>query len=323
MAGYYIFNNIGIRVPVLRDGRAVRLGSVWYLVYNGLVIGTVFGYLIAVGRGANLLTYTAGHSPWELTGITVSGTAGLRMGWALIETGGRTRLGSLRAAGPALYRLVAGAAAMLAVAASIEGFWSASPVPVAGKAAFGLLGAVIVGGCSGSGDALERSEEVGLRPTETDRADRRSGSAAKAGRIGGSERNGTPRGADASFLGVAPRLHVAGSSKLDPRGPQSSFLGLGPRLHIAGSSKLDPRVSGSAVGGPETRLHVAGSSKLDPRGADASFLGVAPRLHIAGSSKLDPRGAGRLVPRRRTPTSHCRVERARPEASSRCPRRSR
>jgi uncharacterized membrane protein SpoIIM required for sporulation len=160
MAGFYVFNNIGIAFRCFATGALFGLGSVWYLVYNGLVIGTVFGYLLAVGRGANLLTYTAGHSPWELTGITVSGTAGLRMGWALIETRGRTRLGSLRAAGPALYRLVAGAAAMLAVAASIEGFWSASPVPVAGKVAFGLLGWVVVGGWLGFGGLPRRGRSA-------------------------------------------------------------------------------------------------------------------------------------------------------------------
>ncbi len=144
MAGFYVFNNVGIAFRCFATGALAGLGSLWFLAYNGLVLGTVFGYLIAVGKGANLLAFTAGHSAWELTGIVVSGTAGLRMGWSLIDTGGRTRLGSLRAAGPSVYRLIAGATAMLFMAAAIEGFWSAGPVPVAGKAVFGALQAVIV-----------------------------------------------------------------------------------------------------------------------------------------------------------------------------------
>ena len=98
----------------------------------------------ATGGGWNLLTFTAGHSAWELTGIVVAGTAGLRLGLALVITGGHTRVFSVREAAPDLYRLVVGATALLAIAAAIEGFWSASPVPAPIKWAFGLVGVAIV-----------------------------------------------------------------------------------------------------------------------------------------------------------------------------------
>ena len=85
-----------------------------------------------------------GHSPWELTGVTVSGTAGLRLGWALIETSGRTRTASLKAAGPGLVYLVCGATGLLLVAASIEAFWSAGPFGLRGKLVFGAIQVVVV-----------------------------------------------------------------------------------------------------------------------------------------------------------------------------------
>ena len=144
MAGFYVYNNVGIAFRCFATGALFGLGSIYFLVYNGLTIGTVAGYLGHVGLGGNLLAFTCGHSAWELTAITVAGAAGLKLGWALIETGGRTRVGSLRAAGPALYRLVAGAAFMLFIAAAIEGFWSASPVPVPLKWAFAIVQALIV-----------------------------------------------------------------------------------------------------------------------------------------------------------------------------------
>ncbi len=144
MAGYYVMNNIGIAFRCFATGGLFGLGSVWYLVYNGLVIGTTFGYLLAVGRGTQLLTFAVSHAPWELTGIVVAGTAGLRLGWSLVDTGGMSRLASVRATAPALYRLVAGAAAMLAVAAATEGFWSASPVPLPAKVAFGGFSGAII-----------------------------------------------------------------------------------------------------------------------------------------------------------------------------------
>lgn len=144
MAGFYVFNNVGIAFRCFATGVLFGAGPVFYLVYNGLVIGTVMGYLQSVGLGGNLLEFVAGHSAWELTGVCVAGAGGLRMGWALVATGGRTRVGSLRAAAPGLYRIVLGAAVLLLVAACIEGFWSAGPLPRGAKYTFGLVQVGIV-----------------------------------------------------------------------------------------------------------------------------------------------------------------------------------
>ena len=144
MAGFYVWNNVGIAFRCFATGALAGLGSVFYLVYNGLVLGAVKGHLFSVGYGMNLLSFIAGHGPWELTGVVVAGTAGLKLGYAMVVTDGRTRAGSLKAAGPSLYRLVTGATGLLLVAAAIEGFWSAGPVPPAGKYAFGLFQIIIV-----------------------------------------------------------------------------------------------------------------------------------------------------------------------------------
>jgi uncharacterized membrane protein SpoIIM required for sporulation len=136
---FYIQHNTSIAFEVFACGIFAGLGSVFMLVYQGLVIGTVFGMLAADQKAAHLLTFTCGHSAWELTGIVLAGTAGLRMGGALVSTGGRTRLGSLRAARREVATLVLGAASMLAIAASIEGLWSPSPVLAPVKWAFAVL----------------------------------------------------------------------------------------------------------------------------------------------------------------------------------------
>lgn len=146
MAGFYVMNNVGIALRCFATGALAGLGPVFFLVYNGLILGTVTGYLFAVGHGGNLLSFIAGHSPWELTGVVIAGTGGLRLGWALIDTGGLTRAASLRLAAPGLYRLVSGAIFVLLVAAAIEGFFSASPLPAQVKWAFGVLQVAIVAG---------------------------------------------------------------------------------------------------------------------------------------------------------------------------------
>ena len=144
MAGFYVYNNVGIAFRCFGLGIFAGIGTIWTLFYNGLVLGTVFGFLFSAGVGHNLLGFTSGHSAWELNGIVVSGAAGMKLGWAVIVTNGRTRVGSLKAVGPVLFRLMAGAAVMLLIAAAIEGFWSASPIPRPIKYAFGLSQCVLV-----------------------------------------------------------------------------------------------------------------------------------------------------------------------------------
>lgn len=144
MAGFYVWNNIGIAFRCFATGAFAGLGSVFFLVYNGLVIGTTLSHVAVEGGGGNILEFCCGHAAWELTGIVLAGAAGLRMGWALIDTAGRTRREALALAAPSLVRLVIGVTLMLAVAAAIEGFWSASGVPRPVKHGFAVVQVVVV-----------------------------------------------------------------------------------------------------------------------------------------------------------------------------------
>lgn len=139
MAGFYVRNNVGIAFRCFATGILFGLGSIFFLVYNGLVIGTVLGYVTASGGGPNILAFVSGHSAFELIAIVISGGAGLQMGYALISTGGKTRLGSLRSQARQLVALVAGAGVMLLIAAAIEGFWSPSSAPSELKFAVGFM----------------------------------------------------------------------------------------------------------------------------------------------------------------------------------------
>jgi uncharacterized membrane protein SpoIIM required for sporulation len=144
MAGFYVYNNVGIAFRCFATGILFGVGSIFFLIYNGLVIGTVLGHVIASGSGHNILTFVSGHGPFELTAIMISGAAGLKMGWALIDTGGRTRLGSLRAQARDLVDLIVGAALMLIIAAAIEGFWSPSGAPAQVKWGFAATASLLV-----------------------------------------------------------------------------------------------------------------------------------------------------------------------------------
>ncbi len=144
MAGFYVYNNVGIAFRCFATGILFGAGTLFFLVYNGAVTGAVIGYVIRSGGGPNILTFVCGHAPFELTAIVISGAAGLQMGHALLSTGGLTRLGSLWAARKKIAAQVVGAAAMLLMAAVVEGFWSPSSVPPPIKWAFGGAMTILV-----------------------------------------------------------------------------------------------------------------------------------------------------------------------------------
>lgn len=129
MFGYYIYNNIGIAFRTFASGILAGLGSIFFLVYNGLVIGAVAGHIEHMGYQGNFYPFVIGHGAFELTAIVLAGAAGLRLGLALLSPGRLTRSEALLAAGRRAIGLVYGLAGMLAIAAFVEAFWSPSAAP--------------------------------------------------------------------------------------------------------------------------------------------------------------------------------------------------
>jgi uncharacterized membrane protein SpoIIM required for sporulation len=164
MAGFYVYNNVGIAFRCFATGILFGAGSLFFLVYNGLVTGTVAGYVMSAGYGGNIWTFMCGHAPFELTAIVISGGAGLQMGYALVDTGGLTRVGSLRRAAPSIVHQILGAAAMLLIAAGIEGFWSPSSLPPPVKwSASGVFSLLVVLYLALAGRARSSTGERGGR----------------------------------------------------------------------------------------------------------------------------------------------------------------
>lgn len=124
MFGYYVFNNVSIAFRTFASGLLFGVGSIFVLVFNGVVIGTVAGHLQAIGYGGPFWRFVAGHSGPELSAIVLAGAAGLRLGWALIAPGLLSRRRALVEAGRDGAQLALGIFAMLVLAAFIEAYWS-------------------------------------------------------------------------------------------------------------------------------------------------------------------------------------------------------
>ncbi len=146
MAGYYVRNNVGIGLACFATGIFVGLGSLVTLVYNGIVLGLVHGYLMTVDASvrAHFLEFVSAHGAFELSGIACAGAAGLRMGWGLVDCRGLTRSESLRRAANRAVPMLGAAATLIAMAAPIEAFVSPSSLPFAAKIGVGVTCALLV-----------------------------------------------------------------------------------------------------------------------------------------------------------------------------------
>jgi len=124
MFGYYIMHNIGIAFQTFASGLLLGVGSGFFLFYNGLIIGSVAGHLSEIGFGQTFWSFVIGHGAFELTAITLAGAAGLKLGWALIAPGRRTRGEALKRAARQSVLLICGVMLFLLIAAFIEAYWS-------------------------------------------------------------------------------------------------------------------------------------------------------------------------------------------------------
>jgi uncharacterized membrane protein SpoIIM required for sporulation len=153
MFGFYIRNNIGIGFRTFAAGLLLGLGSAFFLIVNGVILGGAAAHIDQVGFGATFYSFVIGHGAFELTAIALAGLAGLKLGVAILAPGRRSRLRALVEEGKRSATIVYGFTGMLVIAAFIEAFWSSSTfIPVQVKLAIGaalwlcVIGYFIVAG---------------------------------------------------------------------------------------------------------------------------------------------------------------------------------
>lgn len=138
MFAHYVQNNVSIDFQMLAGGLAGGVGTLVFLLFNGVYLGGATGYVHEACNPASFYGFVISHSALELIAMLIAGVAGMRIGIAVLSPGRWSRRDALVRAGRRALPLIYGAAAMTLLAAVIEGFWSASAVPVAFKWAFGI-----------------------------------------------------------------------------------------------------------------------------------------------------------------------------------------
>jgi uncharacterized membrane protein SpoIIM required for sporulation len=144
MATVIFTNNIQVAFISFAGGVLFGLGTVYILVSNGLMLGSLLGAAQYYGVAPLLWAFISPHGYLELTCIVIAGAAGLMLGDALLRPGLLLRREALARAARRSVELVLGAAPVMVVAGLIEGFISPSEVPVAIKLAIGPIAGALL-----------------------------------------------------------------------------------------------------------------------------------------------------------------------------------
>jgi uncharacterized membrane protein SpoIIM required for sporulation len=140
---FYIYNNVGIDFRIFAGGMAAGVGTLFFLLFNGLQLGAAAGYVDHACNPESFWSFVAGHSSFELLGMVVSGMAGMRLGLAILRPGRLPRVRALVEASKQALPLIYGAAIMTSLAAVVEGFWSAQAIPSNLKYTVGIIGWIL------------------------------------------------------------------------------------------------------------------------------------------------------------------------------------
>lgn len=132
-------NNITVALTAWAGGVLAGFVPLYVLLFNGLLLGALFGVTMHYSMAGALLEFIAAHGPLELTLIIVSAAAGLTIGRSLITAGDRPRALALRDASRDALTVLLGCVPWFVVLALVEVFVSPQPaLPVVLKATLGL-----------------------------------------------------------------------------------------------------------------------------------------------------------------------------------------
>jgi uncharacterized membrane protein SpoIIM required for sporulation len=150
-------NNLSVAFMAFAMG-ITGVGTIVMMLFNGLLIGVVGAATSHAGMALSLWSFVAPHGVLELPAIFIAGGAGLEIARGVFFPGLLPRKDALARAGGIASRLLLGVVPMLLVAGTIEGFFSATAVPVVMKFSLAaVLFAALLAYLFGTGRAPQRT----------------------------------------------------------------------------------------------------------------------------------------------------------------------
>lgn len=131
-------NNISVALTGWAGGALLGLGSLYVILLNGFLLGTILATTVHYGLAGALLEFVSAHGPLEITLILATAAGGLSLGQALVAAEDRPRRAVLHRASRDALVLLLGCLPWFVVLGLVEAIVSPSPaVPRLLKAGLG------------------------------------------------------------------------------------------------------------------------------------------------------------------------------------------
>jgi uncharacterized membrane protein SpoIIM required for sporulation len=131
-------HNIVVSFLYFGGGLLFGLGTLWLLVYNHILLGTLAGLSLQAGTFSIFVRLIVRHGLLELSCFAIAGVAGLCMARALVDPGLLPRSQALRREARRGVQLILGTMPWLVVAGLTEGFVTPRKLSVAAALAVGF-----------------------------------------------------------------------------------------------------------------------------------------------------------------------------------------
>ncbi len=132
-------NNAYVAAQAILFGVLLGLPVVYVLLQNALNVGVSGGLLAANGKLGLFFGLILPHGLLELTAVFVACGLGLKLGWTVVDPGGRTRAQALAEEGRSLVSGALGLALVLFVSGLVEAFVTPSPLPTWARIGIGVV----------------------------------------------------------------------------------------------------------------------------------------------------------------------------------------
>jgi uncharacterized membrane protein SpoIIM required for sporulation len=137
-AGQVWTNNAWIALQAVAFG-VTGIWAPWILYQNAQSTGLAGGMMAAYDKLDVFFLYILPHGMMEVTAIFIATAAGLRIFWAWVSPGRRTRAAALSEEGRSLITVALGLVLVLFVSGLVEGFVTPSALPAWMRLAIGFL----------------------------------------------------------------------------------------------------------------------------------------------------------------------------------------
>ncbi|RJL30468.1 stage II sporulation protein M [Bailinhaonella thermotolerans] len=138
-AGKVWVNNAFLAIQTVMYALLLGIPIPWVLLQNALNVGVSGGLMIDRGHGDVFFGLITPHGLLELTAIFLAAGAGMRLGWTVIDPGGKSRGQALAEQGRAMMNIALGMIPVLLISGLIEGLVTPSGLPTWARVGIGVL----------------------------------------------------------------------------------------------------------------------------------------------------------------------------------------